>query len=116
MIDIQNHIGGGAVESLGDERQDVLNPATGECIATVPIGVAADVDRAVEAAQRAWKDWADTPALERSGCLSRLADLIDRNADPLPKRNNRISLAFVAALALEHCEAQKHQIVQSAGA
>ncbi len=83
MVNIKNHIGGGSVDSLSDERQDVTNPANGERIATVPVGSAADVDRAVETAKRAWKDWADTPALERSACLMRLADLIDRDVDDL---------------------------------
>ena len=39
----------------------VLNPATGETCAQAAFGDAADVDRAVQAASKAQKEWAKTP-------------------------------------------------------
>ena len=85
MIEICNHIGGTQVPSRATERMDVVNPATTEVIATVPVGDAADVDAAVAAAKRAGAGWAETPPADRAACLLRLADLIDANIDDLAR-------------------------------
>ena len=52
---------------------EVVNPATGAVVATVPAGTAADVDRAVAAAAAAFPGWAATPPAERAAVLRRLA-------------------------------------------
>jgi 1-pyrroline dehydrogenase len=62
---------------------DVPNPATGEVIARVPRGTAADVERAVEAARRALPDWLDATPKERSELLLALAQVLDDNAEEL---------------------------------
>ena len=62
---------------------EVLNPATGETIAEVPRGTAADVERAVEAAAKAWADWSTKTPKDRSELLLKLADLIDEHAEEL---------------------------------
>jgi 1-pyrroline dehydrogenase len=79
----QNFIGGEWVDAVEGGTMDVLNPATGETIAEVPRGTAADVDRAVEAAKRAWPDWLETTPAERAELLLRLADVIDEHTDEL---------------------------------
>jgi 1-pyrroline dehydrogenase len=81
----QNFIGGEWVDAVEGETMDVLNPATGETIAHVPRGTAADVDRAVEAATRAWPDWFETTPGERAEVLLRLADVIEENAEALAR-------------------------------
>jgi acyl-CoA reductase-like NAD-dependent aldehyde dehydrogenase len=45
---------------------EVINPSTGEAIAEVPRGTAADVDRAVEAAKTARPEWLDATLAERA--------------------------------------------------
>jgi aldehyde dehydrogenase (NAD+) len=52
---------------------EVLNPATGGVIATVPDGTAADVDGAVSAAAAAFPAWAATDPAERAAVLRRVA-------------------------------------------
>jgi aldehyde dehydrogenase (NAD+) len=52
---------------------DVINPATGAVVATVPDGTAADVDRAVLAASAAFPSWAATAPVERAAVLRRVA-------------------------------------------
>ncbi len=63
----------------GGERLDVVNPADGGVIASIPAGSARDIDRAVAAARRAFESgpWASLPAGERARLLWRLADLIE---------------------------------------
>jgi hypothetical protein len=58
-------IGGEFVDSTSGETMEVLNPATGEVIAVVPRGTAEDVERAVDAAPKAWSAWQDR--LRRTG-------------------------------------------------
>jgi aminomuconate-semialdehyde/2-hydroxymuconate-6-semialdehyde dehydrogenase len=64
---------------------DDIEPATGQVYAQVADGDAADVDRAVTAAERAFPPWSRTPAGERSRLLLRLADLVERDAERLAR-------------------------------
>jgi acyl-CoA reductase-like NAD-dependent aldehyde dehydrogenase len=63
----------------------VTDPATGETVATAASGSAADVDRAVKAAQRAFDDgrWRYLPPLEQERRLRRFASLLIEHADEL---------------------------------
>ncbi|HEU5212268.1 MAG TPA: gamma-aminobutyraldehyde dehydrogenase [Gaiellaceae bacterium] len=78
-------IGGEWVDSSSGETMEVLNPSTGEVIAEVPRGTAEDVDRAVEAAKKAWDEWRNKTPKDRMELLLRLADLIDEHAEELTK-------------------------------
>jgi 1-pyrroline dehydrogenase len=86
---LQNLVGGESVDAVGGDTAEVLNPATGEPIAEVPHGSAADVDRAVEAANRAWPAWRESTPGERAWLLLALADLIDEHADELAELESR---------------------------
>jgi betaine-aldehyde dehydrogenase/aminobutyraldehyde dehydrogenase len=85
----KNFIGGEWVEAVEGGTMEVLNPATGEAIAEVPAGTAADVDRAVEAAGRAWPEWQDSTPAERAELLLKLADILDANAEELAEFESR---------------------------
>ncbi|HEY4622149.1 MAG TPA: gamma-aminobutyraldehyde dehydrogenase [Gaiellaceae bacterium] len=78
-------IGGEWVESSSGETMEVLNPATGEAIAEVPRGSAEDVERAVDAAKRAWGEWQSKTPKDRMELLLGLADVIDENAEELAR-------------------------------
>ena len=80
----KNFIGGDWVESEGG-TMEVLNPATGEVIAEVPRSTEADVQRAVDAANKALPEWLEKTPKERMELLLKLADVIDENADELTK-------------------------------
>ena len=81
--ELKNFIGGQWVDAVDGGTMDVSNPATGEVIARVPRGTAADVERAVEAARRALPDWLDATPKERSELLLALAQVLDDNAEEL---------------------------------
>ncbi|WDF75005.1 aldehyde dehydrogenase family protein (plasmid) [Novosphingobium sp. KACC 22771] len=78
-------IDGQRVPALSGESFATINPATGEEIAQVARGGAADIDRAVAAARRAFENpaWRRMNANDRSLLLYRLADLIEQHADEL---------------------------------
>ncbi|NKK79272.1 NAD-dependent succinate-semialdehyde dehydrogenase [Rhizobium leguminosarum] len=62
---------------------DVLNPATGELLASLPDMGAAETRAAIDAAHAAQPDWAARPAKERSAILRKWFDLMVANADEL---------------------------------
>jgi aminobutyraldehyde dehydrogenase len=63
------------------EAERVLNPASGELLARVPEASLEQVDRAVQAAARAFETWSDTTPMERSRMLLKLADAIEARAE-----------------------------------
>jgi len=73
------------VNSASGKTFPTINPATGEVITQVAEADAADVDRAVRAARKAFEHgpWRKTAAAERGRMLLRLADLIEKHADEL---------------------------------
>jgi betaine-aldehyde dehydrogenase len=71
------------VEARSGRTFAVMNPATGEPMATVPDAAAEDVDGAVKAARRAFDGWRDTTAQERGRVLFRLADVVRRESKRL---------------------------------
>jgi aldehyde dehydrogenase (NAD+) len=76
------YIGGQWVKPNGQKTSDVINPATGEVSARVPMGNTDDVDAAVAAAKAAFPTWSKTSAAEREGFLRKLAaEAQNRNAD-----------------------------------
>lgn len=73
-LNAQGHwIGGETVAGTG-ETIDVVNPANGEVVATVPAGTAADVDRAVAAATAAFGEWSAVGVAERAAVVGRIAE------------------------------------------
>jgi malonate-semialdehyde dehydrogenase (acetylating)/methylmalonate-semialdehyde dehydrogenase len=63
--------------------QPVYNPATGEPIARVARGGAAEVDAAVRAAQAAFPAWRDTPLMARSAIFFAYRELVWRHREEL---------------------------------
>lgn len=85
MQRIQNYIDGKLIDPLGGKFLDNVEPATGKVYSQVPDSDAADVQHAVDAAERAFPAWSHLPATERSRILCKLADLIDANLDCLAR-------------------------------
>ena len=63
----------------------VLNPATGGALGELPLADAADLDRALDAADRGFKLWRSTPAEERCRVLKVAADLMRQRADRIAR-------------------------------
>ncbi|MEJ9229228.1 aldehyde dehydrogenase family protein [Peribacillus butanolivorans] len=84
-LDLKMFINGEWVSSTSGEKRDVLNPATGEVIATAAEGTQKDVDAAVEAAKYAFYEggWWGTPAVERARLLFKIADKLEEKAEEL---------------------------------
>jgi len=82
---LQQFIGGEWVDSASGKTLEVENPANGQVIASVPASDAEDVDRAANAAAKAFETWQKTTPAERMTALLKLADAVDANADELAR-------------------------------
>ena len=77
---LQLHIDGEWVEVEGRDIHHVVNPSTGKIISDLPKATKADLDRALDAAGRAFPVWRDTPIAERGAILRKAANLMRERA------------------------------------
>ena len=82
---LKNYIGGKWVDSLSSQSSEVLNPATNEEIARVPISTKEDVAIAVKAAKQASEMWKKTPVPKRARILYKYHSLLSENHEELAK-------------------------------
>src|SRR6202050_2888568 len=76
-IKLTNYIDGRWTDSSAAEWRDVVNPATGETLAQVPLAEAAEVNQAIEAAAAAFPEWRRTPPEDRIQPLFKLKMLLE---------------------------------------
>jgi aldehyde dehydrogenase (NAD+) len=74
-------VGGEWVSADGRDAIAVVNPATEEQVASVPAGLAEDVDAAVAAARAAFEPWASLSPAERAAYLNAAADALEARSD-----------------------------------
>jgi succinate-semialdehyde dehydrogenase/glutarate-semialdehyde dehydrogenase len=79
----QAYVAGQWIDADSGETVAVTNPATGEQLGTVPMCGTAETVRAIEAADKAQKQWRHVPAKERAAILRKLNDLMLANTDDL---------------------------------
>jgi acyl-CoA reductase-like NAD-dependent aldehyde dehydrogenase len=84
-IETRLFIDGQYVDATRGGRFTTINPATGEALAEMSAGTEQDVDRAVAAARRAFKDgsWSRLAPRQRMEILYRFATLVDQHAESL---------------------------------
>ncbi|NOW47990.1 succinate-semialdehyde dehydrogenase/glutarate-semialdehyde dehydrogenase [Novosphingobium sp. SG751A] len=70
------YIDGAWIGAEGRRTHDVINPATGEAFAQVPLADAADLDLALASADRAFRQWRGAAADQRAGVLRGAAALL----------------------------------------
>jgi succinate-semialdehyde dehydrogenase/glutarate-semialdehyde dehydrogenase len=100
-------IGGRWCDADDGHTFPVINPATGELVATAPRMGSAETRRAIEAAADAFEPWRDRPAAERAALLRRIRDLMLENRDDLallltleqgkPLAESQAEIAYAAA-------------------
>ncbi len=80
---LKNFIDGAWVDAGAGACHVVRNPATGEAIGECPLGGAAQVDAAVQAAARAFPAWRKTPVEDRIQYLFKLKQLLEQHFEEL---------------------------------
>ncbi|HUB16201.1 MAG TPA: aldehyde dehydrogenase family protein [Acetobacteraceae bacterium] len=82
---VQMLIDGNWVDAASGGLLDVENPANRQIVAQIPRGGADDVDRAVQAAARAFPAWSKIPPRERGRMLLRVADAMEARTEELAR-------------------------------
>jgi malonate-semialdehyde dehydrogenase (acetylating) / methylmalonate-semialdehyde dehydrogenase len=83
VADVKLLIDGKFVASSAKQWRDVVNPATQEVLARVPMCDAAEVDRVVQSAAAAFKTWRNVPIGQRARIMLKLQELIRRDMKKL---------------------------------
>jgi len=80
---LQNFIGGEYRDAADGRTSTLVNPSTGEGFAEAPVSGQADVDAAMQAAERGFEQWRDATPSERSRALLKIADALEERAEEL---------------------------------
>ena len=78
---IKNYIGGALVPAASGEYLDNYNPSIGKVYSHIPDSDETDVQRALEAAERALPEWSAMAPAKRYRILTRIADIIEQNLE-----------------------------------
>ena len=85
-LPVLNHIGGAWVGSSSGETVADRNPAhTGEVLGQATVSTSDDVRHAIDAAERAFREWRATPAPQRGDMVRKAADLMERRREELAR-------------------------------
>ena len=82
---LKNFVGGQWVASKSEVLEEVLNPATGEAMAYVPLSTRLDLDEAVAVAKDAFRMWSKTPVPKRARILFKYQQLLVEHWDELAR-------------------------------
>ncbi len=82
---VRNYVDGEWIESDNSGHLDIENPSTGQIIGKAPLSTAAETDRAVDAAARAFKTWSRTPVARRVEPLYKLDALLRENEEKIAR-------------------------------
>ena len=102
-------IGGQWVDSASGGRIAVENPAKRSPIAEVPRGNAADVERAVAAATKAFAEWRKVVPRERGKVLLKIAEALQARAEEIA-RTIQVEPAINISFAATRARAQDHRV------
>ena len=107
LLKTKGYVGGEWIDADSGSTFDVIDPATGEIVATVADLGADETRRAIEAADAAWADWRDLTAKQRGTLMRAWRDLLMDNVDDLaaimtaemgkPIAESRAEAAYAAA-------------------
>ncbi len=83
MEDICNFVSGELRPPSSGRYVENFEPATGRAYSRVPDSDQEDLNEAIAAAQAAFPGWSETPAMERSKVMTRIAERIEAKSDEL---------------------------------
>ena len=83
MTTVVGHLINGELITDSARTQPVYNPATGQPAKEVALAPAATVEDAIAAAQAAFPEWRDTPAIKRARVMFRFKELLEEHADKI---------------------------------
>lgn len=82
---IKNYINGRWRDSQSGNNGDVINPASGQVIASVPLSSKEEVEEAIQAADQAFDGWRRVPVTKRIQYMFHFKNLLEEHAEELAK-------------------------------
>jgi len=82
---LKNYINGEWVDSVSTEVRNVVNPATTEVIAQVPLSTRNEAEKAIQAARDAFWEWRETPGVQRARYFFKLKELMERHFEEISR-------------------------------
>ncbi|WP_420555228.1 CoA-acylating methylmalonate-semialdehyde dehydrogenase [Neptuniibacter marinus] len=79
------HLINGEIVTDSTRYQDIFNPATGTISKQVALASKETVEEAIAAAQAAYPEWRNTPAIKRARIMFKFKELLEANADHICK-------------------------------
>ncbi|MBK9168169.1 MAG: aldehyde dehydrogenase family protein [Bryobacterales bacterium] len=79
----ENYVAGEWMTPLSQSYFENVTPVTGKVLCEIPRSNAADIDRALDAAHAARRDWGKTSAAKRARILEQIAERMEQNLDLL---------------------------------
>jgi betaine-aldehyde dehydrogenase len=116
MRRLENFIGGESVAPQSGQYVELINPATGQSFAEMPVSNAADVDAAVSAAAKAFTTWRRTTPSQRSQMLLKIADILEANIEAIVDAETENCGKIIAVTLAEEIPPMLDQIRFFAGA
>jgi betaine-aldehyde dehydrogenase len=116
MRRLANFIGGEYVAPVSGKYVELVSPVTGLPFAEMPVSDAADMDRAIRAAEAAFASWKRTTPSQRSRILLQIADAIEARADEIVALESENCGKIVAVTMSEEIPPMVDQIRFFAGA
>ena len=83
--DVSLFIDGTWTQAAGGRTIEVVNPATGDKIGTVPHASLTDLDQALDAADKGFRTWRKVSAFDRSKLMRKAADILRQRADDVAR-------------------------------
>ena len=77
---IVGHLINGEIKYGGGSSQDIYNPSNGEVSRKIELANKKTVEEAIAAAQIAFPEWRNTPAVKRARVMFRFKELLEKNA------------------------------------
>jgi len=82
---LKNYLNGEWVDSKSIKTRDIVNPATNEVIARVPLSTRSEVEEAIRVAQESFQEWRETPPIKRARFFFELKHLMEQNFESLAR-------------------------------
>lgn len=82
---MKNLIDGKSLDSSDGKTIEIINPANGDFIDTIPDSTVEDVDKAVKVAQKAQKEWEKVPVYERGRILEKYVQMVESRKEELSR-------------------------------
>jgi succinate-semialdehyde dehydrogenase/glutarate-semialdehyde dehydrogenase len=104
------YIDGQFIDAQGRQTQDVINPANRQVLGQLPHATEADLESALQAADKAFQSWRKTSPIERAAILRKVGQLT-RDRAPEVARNMTLDMGKPLAEAMgelmscsDHCD------------